>query len=162
MLLDEPLAGVDGKTYAQLLDDLPTLLAEFRATTTVLVTHSRDEAFRLADDLVILVDGQVLAMGTKQEVASNPGRREVADVLGYAIIEVAGRSVAVPPGGLHRRTGAIEFEGEVETVIDVIDSWDLIVRIGISRVHVTLPRPEMPLRPGEKLRLTAERAYEVN
>lgn len=161
MLLDEPLAGLDGRTYTQLLDDLPILLAEF-STTTVLVTHSRDEAFRIAHDVVILVDGQVLATGTKTEVALNPRRREVADVLGYSIIEAAGRLVAVPPGGLRVGTGALGFEGKVETVLDLIDRWDLIVRIGLSRVHVTLHRPDAPPRPGETLRLSAERAYEVD
>jgi ABC-type sulfate/molybdate transport systems ATPase subunit len=161
MLLDEPLAGLDGRTYTQLLDDLPILLAEC-STTTVLVTHSRDEAFRMAHDVVILVDGRVLATGTKKEVALNPRRKEVADVLGYSIIEAAGQLVAVPPGGLRVGTGALEFEGEVETVLDLIDRWDLIVRIGLSRVHVTLHRPDAPPRPGETLRLSAGRAYEVD
>lgn len=162
MLLDEPLAGLDGKTYTQLLDDLPTLLAEFRATTTVLVTHSRDEAFRMADDVVILVDGQVLATGTKHELALDPRRKEVADVLGYSVLEAGGRLVAVAPGSLRVGTGAREFVGEVETVLDLIDRWDLIVRIGLSRVHVTLHRLDPPPRPGETLRLSVEHAYEVH
>lgn len=161
MLLDEPLAGLDGQTYTLLLDDLPMLLAQFRATTTVLVTHSRDEAFRIADDVVILVDGQVLATGTKQEVALNPRRKEVADVLGYSIIETAGRLIAVAPGGLSVGPGTLEFDGEVETVLDLIDRWDVIVRIGSARVHVTRHRSDPPPRPGEILRLRTDHAYEL-
>ena len=46
-LLDEPLSGIDRIARVQLLDDLPRLLATF-ATTTILVTHDREEAFRLA------------------------------------------------------------------------------------------------------------------
>jgi ABC-type sugar transport system ATPase subunit len=47
-LLDEPLSGIDRVARTQLLDDLPRLLATF-ASTTILVTHDREEAFRLAD-----------------------------------------------------------------------------------------------------------------
>lgn len=86
------------------------VLAAFNATT-LLVTHNRHEALRLAQDLVVIVDGRVHAAGDKREVATNPRVTEVAEVLGYSVLIVderragpfgpAGRCrLAVPPGAL--------------------------------------------------------------
>ena len=81
VLLDEPLAGLDDGAYARLMDELPQIVDAFEATT-LLVTHSRDEALRLADDLVVLVDGRVQAAGEAHQVAANPRVTAVAEVLG--------------------------------------------------------------------------------
>jgi ABC-type sugar transport system ATPase subunit len=67
VLLDEPLEGLDRPTYSRLMDELPQLLDAFGATRIV-VTHNRDEALRLAQDLVVLVDGKI-------RVSSKPHRR---------------------------------------------------------------------------------------
>ena len=63
-LLDEPLSGVDRITRIQLLAELPKLLAKFTATV-ILVTHDREEAFRLADRLVVLVGEKSVRQGSK-------------------------------------------------------------------------------------------------
>ena len=65
MLLDEPMAGLDGNTYARLLDALPGLVGHSGATVVV-VTHNPEEAFRLCDDIVILVNGRVRTAGTRR------------------------------------------------------------------------------------------------
>jgi ABC-type sulfate/molybdate transport systems ATPase subunit len=161
LLLDEPLAGLDGKTYAQLLDDLPTLLRESGAETTLLVTHDRDEAFRLADDLVVLVDGRVLASGTKQDVAVNPRSRQVAEVLGYTILEVAGQHVAVPPEYLRVGSTRPTFTAEVEAINDAIAIWDVVLRVGTARIHLAVPRAHVPPVRGERLELTAHAIYQI-
>ena len=55
-LLDEPLSGVDAAGRARLLAELPAWLAAY-ASTTIVVTHQRDEAEALADAIVMLVSG---------------------------------------------------------------------------------------------------------
>ena len=94
VLLDEPLEGLDERTYVRLMDELPQLLAAFDATT-LLVTHDRHEALRLAQDLVVMVDGRVHATGDKHDVVTNPRVTPTAEVLGYAVLIVNGRRVAV-------------------------------------------------------------------
>ena len=81
LLLDEPFAGVDAPTRGQLLEDFARIRAETRPTT-VLVTHDRGEALRLADRVAVLIDGRLRQWGTPTEVFSAPADQEVAEFVG--------------------------------------------------------------------------------
>jgi ABC-type sulfate/molybdate transport systems ATPase subunit len=160
LLLDEPMAGLDGRTYTRLVDELPGLLATSGATT-LLVTHDRGEAFRLCDDLVVLLDGQVIAAGAKRDIATDPRRADVAGALGYAVLVVDGRRVAIPDGGLRFGPGERSFPATVETVLDAVWEWDIIAMVEQSRVHVRLPRADTPPASGDRIALHAPVMYEL-
>jgi thiamine transport system ATP-binding protein len=136
-LLDEPLSGIDRIARTQLLDDLPRLLATF-ATTTILVTHDREEAFRLADDLVIVADGTVRAAGDKGSVYRRPADRVVAELLGYTVLPSAAGLLAVPPGSLRAGDGSPGFDLVVERVVDMGNHWHALGRVGDARVDLRL------------------------
>ena len=138
VLLDEPLEGLDERTYSRLLDELPQLLGAFDATT-LLVTHNRHEALRLAQDLVVLVDGRVRAAGDKSAVMMNPALIEVAEVLGYSVLISNGRRVAVPPDALRLGPGPLEFSMIVEDLFDLVGQREIVGRVGEVRVHVAIP-----------------------
>jgi molybdate transport system ATP-binding protein len=78
LLLDEPLASLDVAARDRLLPELERLLADL-AVPAIYVTHSVDEAARLADRMVWLDAGRVLATGGPQEVL---GRLDVGAALG--------------------------------------------------------------------------------
>ncbi|MCC7415984.1 MAG: ATP-binding cassette domain-containing protein [Acidobacteria bacterium] len=160
VLLDEPLAGLDGAAYMRLLDELPSLLSQFTATT-VLVTHSRDEALRLAEDLVVIVDGRVRAAGPKREIATNPRHADTAAVLGYSVLRAGGRRVAVPDAAIRPGPGAVMFDAEVENVLDLGDGWDVGGRIGEVRIHIGLRHDAAPPRPGDRWMVHTTVAYEL-
>jgi len=160
VLLDEPLEGLDERTYSRLLDELPQLLAAFGATT-LLVTHNRHEALQLAKDLVVLVDGRVHAAGDKREVVTNPRVEEVAEVLGYTVLTVDGRRVAVPPGALQLGPGRPEFSMVVEDILDLVESREVAGRIGDVRVHVALPATDGTPRLGDRVLVHAERLCDL-
>lgn len=119
-LLDEPLAGVDRVARQLLLEDLPRLLGTF-ASTVVIVTHDREEAFRLADRLVVLVDGTVRAAGPKGEVYRRPADSDTAALLGYTVLASGSALLAVPPGGLRQGGGesAPRFDFLVGRTVDM-------------------------------------------
>ena len=160
VLLDEPLEGLDERTYARLLDELPQVLAAFNATT-LLVTHTRHEALRLADDLVILVDGRVCAAGDKHHIATQPTSVQVAGVLGYAVLRSAGRRLAVPPGALRYGPGDAQFTLVVDDVLDLVEYREVIGRIEGVGVHVPLSAADSLPRRGDCIAVHAERFAEV-
>jgi tungstate transport system ATP-binding protein len=160
VLLDEPLEGLDRRTYSRLLSELPQLFAAFNATT-ILVTHNRDEALRLAQDLVVLVEGRVHASGDKREVATNPRVPGVAQALGYFVLNREGRRLAIPPDALKPGAGALEFLMDVDQVLDLVNSTEITGRIGDALVHVEVPSGgEKPSR-GSRISLHAERFFEL-
>ncbi len=160
LLLDEPMAGLDGATYGRLLDDLPDLLGQRRATT-VLVTHNPEEALRLGDDLVVIVDGNVMASGAKLDVAANPRCVAVARSLGYTVLNLGDRRVAVPNRTLRPGHGGLEFAATVESVVDLVSEWDVLASVSGVRLHVSLSRTGNKPKSGDTLLLHAPTAYDV-
>jgi energy-coupling factor transporter ATP-binding protein EcfA2 len=153
-LLDEPLSGIDRLARTQLLDDLPRLLATF-ASTTILVTHDREEAFRLADHLVILVEGVVRATGPAGAVFRAPADRTVAELFGYTVLPSDAGLLAVPPGGLRLGRGTPEFTLHVERIVDMGNHPHLVGRVGEVRVDLRLAGGDQPPRAGEAVPVTA-------
>jgi len=82
LLLDEPFAGLDAEVRANLLEDaLSALRSSDRAT--LVVVHDRAEAWALADRLLILIDGRIVADGPPATLLSAPPSALVARFLGY-------------------------------------------------------------------------------
>ena len=156
VLLDEPLAGLDERVYSRLIDELPRIVDAFHATT-VLVTHSREEALRLAQNLVVLVDGRVHAAGDAHEIATNPRVGEVAQILGYTVLAAGGGKVAVPPGAFKVGAGRLEFSMTVESVVDIIDIREFVGHIGETRVRVQWTAAGESPRRGDRVVVHAER-----
>ena len=69
--MDEPLAALDAARKAEILPYLERLQAEL-ALPIVYVTHAMDEVARLADHLVLLDAGRVLAAGPLAELLARP------------------------------------------------------------------------------------------
>ena len=81
LLLDEPLSSIDEPSRVTILQDLQLELEETR-TTTVLVTHNRDEARQLASRMAVMVDGHVVQEGPTEAVFRAPATIDVAAFLG--------------------------------------------------------------------------------
>jgi len=83
LLLDEPLANLDRPLREQMRRELKEL--QHRAgVTTLLVTHDRDEALVLADQVGILRAGRLLQVGDSRTVYRQPRYPFVARLLGEA------------------------------------------------------------------------------
>ncbi len=80
LLLDEPFGALDAKVRK----DLRRWLREFHERiklTTIFVTHDQDEAFEVADRVVLIDKGIIQQSGTPAEVRSNPANDFVRDFL---------------------------------------------------------------------------------
>ncbi len=82
LLLDEPFAGLDAEVRANLLEDALSALRS-SARATLVVVHDRAEAWALADRLMILIDGRLVATGPPRELLERPPSVDVARFLGF-------------------------------------------------------------------------------
>jgi ABC-type sugar transport system ATPase subunit len=139
-LLDEPLAGLDEPSRHQAMHDLPRLLRSF-TTTTILVTHVREEALRLADDLVVLFAGRVRAAGPAASVVRRPPDAETAAFLGYTLLPTDAGLTAIAPGSLRTGPGDVCFRLEVEDVRDLATTLEIAGRIAGVSVTVLADAP---------------------
>ena len=81
LLLDEPFGALDAKVRVELRQWLRRLHDEI-GMTSVFVTHDQEEAFELADEVVVMNHGQIEQRGTPDEVFEHPATPFVMDFLG--------------------------------------------------------------------------------
>jgi tungstate transport system ATP-binding protein len=78
LFMDEPFSSLDAPTRQSLLEEFETVLSDTK-TTTVIVTHDRNEALVLADRIAVVIDGSIHQIGTPEEVLGSPVNEEVAN-----------------------------------------------------------------------------------
>ncbi|MGE8354069.1 MAG: ATP-binding cassette domain-containing protein [Pseudomonas protegens] len=78
LLMDEPFSALDPTIRRDLQSHFLRVVRE-RGITTLLVTHDPAEALRLADRIAVLRHGQLIQLGTPEELLEQPADAEVAD-----------------------------------------------------------------------------------
>ena len=81
LLLDEPLANIDQRSRENLRTDLFEVLKDFRKSV-IYVTHDRNEAMILADDIAIINNGRIEQFGSKNKIFRRPRNVFVAKFVG--------------------------------------------------------------------------------
>jgi energy-coupling factor transport system ATP-binding protein len=71
IVLDEPTAGLDPRGRKEIMDLFYTLHKK-RNLSTVLVTHSMEDAARYADEIVVMHQGKVFTKGTPEQIFADP------------------------------------------------------------------------------------------
>lgn len=95
LLLDEPMAALDLKLRKRMQIELKRL-HEKLGITFVLVTHDQEEALTIADRIAVMDRGNIVQIGTGQDIYNTPQSRFVADFIGEAnIIPLAGTDSGV-------------------------------------------------------------------
>ena len=74
LFCDEPSAGLDPVVASQ-LDDLILLLRDALGMTVVVVTHELESAFKIADRITVLDRGEILFIGTPDELRASDNQR---------------------------------------------------------------------------------------
>jgi sulfate transport system ATP-binding protein len=81
LLLDEPFGALDAKVRQELRQWLRRFHDEIKVTT-IFVTHDQEEAFEVADRVVVMNSGRIEQHGTPQDVFDHPANPFVMDFLG--------------------------------------------------------------------------------
>lgn len=85
LMFDEPLGALDRSLREDLLNELRTILHQAKIPA-IYVTHDQEEAFTIADRVLILHDGKIIREGTPANVWADPRSTFVAEFLGLGNI----------------------------------------------------------------------------
>ena len=134
LLLDEPLSALDAPTRMRLRGELRGLLRQLQIPT-LLVTHDRQEALTLADQLVILHEGSVIQQGPVQAVFSRPHSLAAAGILAVetiapgTILAINDGLAAVAVNGRELTALADELATGAKSVFVCIRAEDVILSL---------------------------------
>ncbi len=81
LLLDEPFSALDFKLRKQMQLEMKHLQRQLNITF-ILVTHDQEEAFAMSDRVVVMNEGQIMQIGTPQEIYEEPQNHFVARFVG--------------------------------------------------------------------------------
>jgi len=81
LLLDEPLSNLDAKLREKMRFEIKSLVRRM-GITSVYVTHDQAEAMVISDRIAVMEGGNVVQLGTAQEIYIKPANRFVADFIG--------------------------------------------------------------------------------
>ena len=81
LLLDEPMSALDKKIRQQTQFELGNILFKV-GVTCVMVTHDQEEAMTMADRIAVMTEGEIVQIGTPNEVYEFPSSRFCAEFIG--------------------------------------------------------------------------------
>ncbi len=121
VFLDEPSAGMDPQARITSWEIVEQLRAD--GVTVVLTTHLLDEAERLADHVVVIDRGRVVAAGSPAHLT---GDAEVLTFRATAGLDVAALAAELPPGALVTESPAGSYRVEAllgPEVLSAVSAW---------------------------------------
>ncbi len=137
LMLDEPLGALDRNLRERLLDELPQILHQADATA-ITVTHDQEEAFAIADRVVLMRDGRVVQIGTPEGVYRQPATAWVARFLGLTNLlntKILGDEIETEIGRLEIGDWALS----VANLQSLISNLQLLIRPEAARLSTGGP-----------------------
>ena len=121
LLLDEPLGALDLKLRKEMQIELKRMQQALEITF-IYVTHDQEEALTMSDTVVVMKDGDILQVGTPQDIYNEPKNAFVADFIGESnIID-----------GVMHADCLVEFAGQkfecVDTGFGRLERVDVVIR----------------------------------
>jgi len=138
LLLDEPLAGLDGHRKDEVLHYIELMRDEV-GVPAVYVSHSIEEVVRLADDVVVLAHGTVSAFGSVEDVMGRPELRSSTGIFeGGSVIDAK-----VVAQDVDYDLATLAFDGGELTVtnLDALIGEPIRLRIRARDVSIALEAP---------------------
>jgi ABC-type Fe3+/spermidine/putrescine transport system ATPase subunit len=154
-LFDEPTAHLDTHLRGLFLDQLVSRRRE-QGAAAVYTTHDAEEALGLADRIALLRNGQLVQLGTPQEVYERPVDLFAARLTGpAAVLDADGGRVLVRPGWA--RLGG-DLEGRVREVLFRGPHSDHLVESAAGELLIREPGPPCH-RAGDAVTWSLQRSW---
>ena len=81
LLLDEPFSNLDVKLKINMREELKYLQKKLKITM-IFVTHDQEEALSISDKIVVMKDGEIIQVGSPEDIYYSPANDYVADFIG--------------------------------------------------------------------------------
>ena len=137
LLMDEPFSALDPLIRRNLQDEFLSLSNTLNKTT-VFITHDLDEAIRMGDRIGIMKDGEIVQIGTAEDIVTEPADDYVADfVAGISRLKlVTASKIMVDPeqhvsdyGEIPDGAPVAAPEDDLDTIVGLSTGTDLPVII---------------------------------
>jgi molybdate transport system ATP-binding protein len=149
LLLDEPLSALDAPTKSLIIDDLRAW-NQSHEIPVLYVTHSREEVFALAERVVVLERGSVVAQGSPYDVLAAPRHELTARLTGVENLFDA--SVTA----LHEQDGTMSAQlGESSVVLEVPLAGPHVKSASAAGAEAPLGHVRVGIRAGDIILATA-------
>jgi len=131
LLMDEPFSALDPLIRRQLQSEFIKLSKQMKKTT-VFITHDLDEAVRVGHRIAIMRDGEVVQIGTPEEIVVNPADEYVADfVKGISRLKVVqAKTIMQSIKDYENKFGSIGDNNELVNENDVLSK---LIETSISK-----------------------------
>jgi ABC-type Fe3+/spermidine/putrescine transport system ATPase subunit len=188
-MLDEPLGSLDKNLRERLVGDLRTILKACQQTA-LYVTHDQEEAFVIADRVVVMSTARIEQIGAPQQIYRRPASPFVARFLGFNNLfpgEIKGniydKTLETPigtfpyktkysgPATILLRPDSVEANTagkcSISGMLEKLSFRGLLYRIVISikdtKLEFHLPSKTTPPKPGETISLSfdPENAFQI-
>lgn len=107
LLLDEPLGALDLKLRKDMQTELKRIQQRLEITF-IYVTHDQEEALTMSDRVVVMHGGDIMQIGTPQDIYNEPNNAFVADFIGESNIV----------DGVMEKDFLVSFEGKTFSCVD--------------------------------------------
>ena len=137
LLMDEPFSALDPLIRRNLQDEFLSLSANLKKTT-VFITHDLDEAIRMGDRIGIMKDGEIVQIGTAEDIVTSPADDYVADfvagisrlkLVSAAKIMMSVKEHEAQFGALSKECPSAKPDDDLDTLIGLSTGTDMPVII---------------------------------
>lgn len=151
LLLDEPLSSLDAKLRKKMRGEIKRIQRDF-GVTSIFVTHDQEEAFEVADEIILLNHGKIMQRGSGLEIYNRPQNKFTLDFIGsHNTLEdgyVRPERVKIVKEGKEAIIEEIIFQGQ---------TIDLVLQDQTGKLLATILNQDFNYRVGDKVNIAYEK-----
>ncbi|MDX1870636.1 ATP-binding cassette domain-containing protein [Mycolicibacterium sp. 120266] len=142
LFLDEPTTGLDPRSRSDLWEVLRDLVAG--GTTVLLTTQYLEEADQLADDIVVIDHGRIIAKGTPLQLKQQAGNASLVVTVSHAADLAAARELLGRSGAeVHVDVGARQLTAAADGIAELTRVANWLQDNAIEVDDIGLSRPSL-------------------
>ncbi len=153
LLMDEPFSALDQKLREKMQLEIRKIHKNL-GLTTIFVTHDQAEAFKMADEVIVLSHGKIIDHGSPQRIYNNPSSKESLDFIGQKNI--------LDDSYIRPEKVKMSEDGEKFIIKDIIfmgSTIEIFVANDKNTLKVLLLNDNFDKNIGDHIKLTYDKEY---